>query len=193
MASMIKDIDEQGLRRALKAAVPGIDVWDSDRPYPVQVRGRIDGHRFYFRARDGWAFAVSERPNDPPSAVLYGGFPGWMHEEDYDNAEHNAGDMPNEDIVACIVKAVSLWRARKNEQHPIVEAHELTRLSTALLAYALWLELDPGLYDADEVGKELERLGILEPEEWRPAPWLVSAIKSFHGSEAETRGKADAQ
>lgn len=186
---------EQALNAALEAIVPGLEVWSSDRPYPIQVRGLVDGQRFYFRARFGWEFAVSNTPKDDPYGISFGLVQGWSCTGEYENEDHDAGDMPDADVVACVMEAVRLWRVQDKapKQRAAWKTIDVVRLSTALLAYSIWLELDPSLYDADEVGKELERLGILEPEEWRPAPWLVSAIKSFHGSEAETRGKADAQ
>lgn len=105
-------MSEQGLKAALEAAVPGLCVTDSDRPCPVQVRGTIDGYRFYFRAWDGWAFAVSDRKQINPSRVLYEGLSGWKHEEPTGGGD-DAGDMPDADVITCISGAVMFWRAHR--------------------------------------------------------------------------------
>ena len=107
------NMSEKELKAALEAAVSGSKVWDIERPYPVSARGSVDGIGFYFRARDAhWYLAFAEKHGESPISVAVGKADGWKHEEEYESADHDAGDMPAADVIACITKAVGLWRAR---------------------------------------------------------------------------------
>lgn len=54
-------------------------------------------------------------------------------------------------------------------------AGELLILAEAIEWLAYWLEVDPGTYDADELGKRLEAIGVLTSDTWEPPQWLKDA------------------
>jgi len=114
------------IKTALEAAVPGLEVYDIERPYPVQVRGTISGHRFSFYAKGNfldvtgtWELSISDTAGPwTPQMLRIWSMAGWCHEEKYENKERDAGDMPEADVIACISKAVGLWRVRSDPRGP---------------------------------------------------------------------------
>jgi hypothetical protein len=113
-------MSENDLKAALEAAVPGLEVYDIEQPYPVQIRGTIGGHRFSFYAKGNfldvtgaWELSISDTTGPwTPQMLRIWSMAGWCHEEKYENNERDAGDMSEADMIACIAKAVSTWRAR---------------------------------------------------------------------------------
>jgi hypothetical protein len=73
---------------------------------PVQAEGRIDGHKFYFRARGKhWSFSVAGEDGD----VF--GTDAWEYEEDYPGGPYAAGWMSEEEARAFIEKAAAVYRS----------------------------------------------------------------------------------
>lgn len=58
---------------------------------------------------------------------------------------------------------------------------DLRVLALALGGYAMWLERDPNTYDADALAREIEKVGVIDSDEWRPAPWVLEAVKALRG------------
>lgn len=54
-------------------------------------------------------------------------------------------------------------------------AGDLLILAEALEMLAYWLEVDPGTYDADELARRLEALGMITSDTWEPPQWLKEA------------------
>lgn len=68
---------------------------------PVQAEGTIGGKEFYFRARgDSW------RLNIGGDVVMN---PEWAYGEDYGDGPYDAGWMTEEEALAFIEKAASLY------------------------------------------------------------------------------------
>jgi hypothetical protein len=79
---------------------------------PVQAEGRINGHKFYFRARgEHWSIGVGGDPIMNPA---------WSYEEPYGDEPFAAGWMTEDEARTFIDKAVGLFRASP-------EFHEMQR------------------------------------------------------------------
>ena len=63
----------------------------------------------------------------------------------------------------------------------IPQPSDLRVLALALESYATWLERDPSTYDADGLAQTLQKVGVIDPDEWRPAPWVLHAVKAMQG------------
>jgi len=120
-------MSEQEMKVALEATVPGLEVWSIHRPNPTLVRGTIDGHKFCFRASGMLCMSIGRDVEQSrwSRGVMVGEVPGWYHEERYESdlcdsecQPYSAGNMPQEDVIACIVNAVGLWRVRSDPRGP---------------------------------------------------------------------------
>lgn len=49
----------------------------------------------------------------------------------------------------------------------------------AIVLLNCWMTINPDLYEADEVGVLLEKLGLLHPCTWSPTPHALDVIKRF--------------
>lgn len=54
-------------------------------------------------------------------------------------------------------------------------ALDLLVLAEAIEGLAYWIAVDPGTYDADELGRRLETMGVLTSDKWEPPQWLKDA------------------
>ena len=82
----------------------------------MQGDGRVDGHRFYFRARhDHWTFTVCISHDIDPSVLRGPESDGWFTEDDYvgfelSNHFHGASRMPYDFAEAVIADCVVSFR-----------------------------------------------------------------------------------
>lgn len=89
--------------------------------------------------------------------------------------------MADVTITERLAQAMAETRAHSNKRLPTPQPTELRMLALALEGYAAWLERDPSTYHADGLAQTLEKVGVIEPNEWRPAPWVIEAVKAMHG------------
>lgn len=103
-------MSEKKLKAALETAVPGLAVYDVDDP--LNIGGTVDAKRFAFVTEGrSWAFSVVCRGDADPSLAIVGGVPVWRFYGEHAGAAL-AALMSDADVIACISKAVELWRAR---------------------------------------------------------------------------------
>ena len=83
---------------------------------PVQGDGRVDGHPFYFRARDShWTFTVCISHDIDPSVLRGPKSDGWFTEDEFEGFEisahfYGASTMPFGFAEAIITDCVDAFR-----------------------------------------------------------------------------------
>lgn len=82
----------------------------------------------------------------------------------------------NATIADQLARAMAETRAHGNNTQPMPQPSDLRVLALALEAYATWLERDPNTYDADELARALEKVGVIDHYEWEPSSWVVEAV-----------------
>lgn len=80
-----------------------------------------------------------------------------------------------------LAQAIAATRDNVRSKLPLPQPSDLRVLALALEAYATWLERDPSTYHADELAQTLQKVGVIEPNEWRPASWVLDAVKAMQG------------
>ena len=94
----------------LQAAISlhGVTVAEHGGFCPVQTFGTVDGHSFYFRARDGRSLAIAAAGGDPVE-VSCGDAAGWYMGDGGDNGY--SGYMEDPEVAAQLREWITLFRS----------------------------------------------------------------------------------